>query len=97
MDLPFDLLPRFRALQRSGISQAVGEAPCDAGFRLIEASRDAGCEVAYDTNLRLKLWSLERARAIIHGAIERSTIALPSVDDSRALTGPEAPDALADA
>lgn len=96
-DLPLDLLPRVRIVQLSGISQAVGEGPCDAGFRLIEAARDAGCEVAYDTNLRLKLWSLERARAIMHGAMERCTIALPSVDDSRALTGLDDPDAIVDA
>lgn len=96
-DLPLDLLPRVRIVHLSGISQAVGEAPCDAGFRLIEAARDAGCEVAYDTNLRLKLWSLERARAVMHGAIERCTIALPSVDDSRILTGLDDPDAIADA
>lgn len=96
-DLPVELLPRTRIVQLSGISQAIGEAPCDAGFRLIEAARDAGCEVAYDTNLRLKLWSLERARAVMHGAIERCTIALPSVDDSRMLTGLDDPDAIADA
>jgi len=96
-DLPLDLLARVRIVQLSGISQAVGEGPCDAGFHLIEAARDAGCEVAYDTNLRLKLWSLERARAVMHGAIERCTVALPSVDDSRVLTGLDEPDAIADA
>lgn len=96
-DLPVSLLPRVRVVQLSGISQAVGEGPCDAGFRLIEEARNAGCEVAYDTNLRLKLWSLERARAVMHGAVERCTIALPSVDDSRILTGLDDPDAIADA
>lgn len=95
--LPLELLPRTRIVQLSGISQAIGDGPCDAGFRLIEAAREAGCEVAYDTNLRLKLWSLERARAVMHGAVERCTIALPSVDDSRALTGLDDADAIADA
>ena len=95
-DLPVELLPLVRIVQLSGISQAVGEGPCDAGFRLIEAARQAGCEVAYDTNLRLKLWSLELARAVMHGAIERCTVALPSVDDSRILTGIDDPDAIVD-
>jgi 2-dehydro-3-deoxygluconokinase len=95
--LPVDLLRRVRIVQLSGISQAIGEGPCDAGFRLIEQAREAGCEIAYDTNLRLKLWSLERARAVMHGAMERCTIALPSVDDSRVLTGLDDPDAIADA
>ncbi|NQW08375.1 MAG: sugar kinase [Alphaproteobacteria bacterium] len=96
-DLPLDLLPRTRIVQLSGISQAVGEGPRDAGFALIEAARVAGCEVAYDTNLRLKLWSLDTARAVMHGAMERCTIALPSLDDSRVLLGIEEPDAIVDA
>lgn len=96
-DLPLGLLPRTRVVQLSGISQAVGEGPRDAGFALIEAAREAGCDVAYDTNLRLKLWSLGTARAVMHGAIERCTIALPSIDDSRVLLGIEDADAIADA
>ena len=96
-DVPRDALSRVRIVQLSGISQAIGEGPCDAGFALIEAAREAGCDVAYDTNLRLKLWSLERARAIVHGAVERCTIALPSLDDSRLLTGLDDPDSIVDA
>ena len=95
-DLPIDALAETKIVQLSGISQAIGDGPCDAGFRLIEAARAAGCQVAYDTNLRLKLWSLERARAIMHGALERCTIALPSIDDSRILTGLEDADAIVD-
>jgi 2-dehydro-3-deoxygluconokinase len=95
-DLPLEALSRTKIIQLSGISQAISETACDAGFALIEAAREAGCEVAYDTNLRLKLWSLDRARAIMHGALERCTIALPSIDDSRVLTGLEQADAIAD-
>jgi 2-dehydro-3-deoxygluconokinase len=95
-NLPVAALGDTKIIQLSGISQAIGEGPCDAGFHLIEAARAAGCQVAYDTNLRLKLWSLERARAIMHGALERCTIALPSIDDSRSLTGLEDADAIVD-
>jgi 2-dehydro-3-deoxygluconokinase len=52
--------------------------------------------VSYDTNLRLKLWSLERARDVIHAAIARADIALPSLDDSEQLTGLSDPDAIVD-
>ncbi len=95
--LPLEVLPRTRIVQLSGISQAIGEGPCAAGDRLVDAARAAGCEVAYDTNLRLKLWDLDRARAVMHAAMARCTIALPSIDDSRILTGLEEPDAIADA
>lgn len=96
-DLPVDVLARTRIVQLSGISQAIGDGPLGAGDALIDAARQAGCDVAYDTNLRLKLWDVERARAVMHAAIARCTIALPSIDDSRILTGLDDPDAIADA
>lgn len=96
-DLPLEVLGRTRIVQLSGISQAIGEGPCGAGDALIDAARAAGCEVAYDTNLRLKLWDLDRARDVMHAALSRCTIALPSIDDSRILTGLEDAHAIVDA
>ena len=52
--------------------------------------------MSYDTNLRLKLWPLRRARAIIHEAMRGADIALPSLDDATQLTGRSAPDAILD-
>lgn len=95
-DLPLDALKRTRIIQLSGISQAIGEGPRSAGTALIAAARDAGCDVAYDTNLRLKLWGLETARAVMHAAIAQSTVALPSYDDSVVLTGLDDPDRIVD-
>lgn len=96
-DLPIEALARTRIIHLSAISQAIGAGPLDAGDCLIDAARAAGCEVAYDTNLRLKLWDLARARQVMHAALARCTIALPSIDDSRILTGLEEADAIADA
>ena len=88
-DLPVDALSVAKVVHLSGITQAISASSCDAGFRAIEIARAAGVDVSYDTNLRLGLWPLDRARAVIHAAISRSTIALPSLDDSRLLTGIE--------
>ena len=43
----------------------------------------------------LLLWLV--AAAVIHAAIAQADIALPSLEDARALTGLDAPDAIADA
>ncbi|WPZ33331.1 sugar kinase [Thalassobaculum sp. OXR-137] len=96
-DLPREALRRTRIVQLSGISQAIGPGPCAAGMALIAAAREAGCEVAYDTNLRLKLWDLETARETMHAAMAGCTVALPSIDDSRVLTGLEDADSIVDA
>ena len=59
-------------------------------------ARAAGRVISYDTNLRLRLWPIERARAIIHAAAAQSTILLPGLDDARQLTGLESADAICD-
>ncbi len=52
--------------------------------------------VSYDTNLRLKLWLLDQARATIHAAMQQVDIAFPSLDYARLLTGRERPDEIVD-
>lgn len=94
-NLPYDYIRKARVLHVSGISQAISEPACDAVFAAISAAREAGVKVSYDTNLRLNLWPLTRARAIIHAAMAESDIALPGLDDARRLTNLEDPDAIA--
>lgn len=95
-ELPEALLRQTAYLHVSGISQAISSQACDAVFRAMEIVREAGGKIAYDTNLRLKLWPEARARAVIHEAIRKSDIALPGLEDAKALTGLIEPDAIAD-
>jgi len=95
-DLPQETIRRTRILHVSGISQAISESAADAVFAAIALARDAGVKVSYDTNLRLKLWPLPRARAVIHAAASSCDIALPSLDDARLLVGLEEPEAIVD-
>ena len=68
----------------------------DLVFDAIRRARNAGNAVSYDTNLRLRLWPLERARAVIHAAVALSDIALPGLDDAEQLTGLNGPEAICD-
>ena len=95
-DLPFDTLSTTKILHVSGISQAISDSAADSVFAAIEAVRAAGGKVSYDTNLRLKLWPLARARAVTHAAMSRCHIALPGLDDAQQLTGLTQPDAIVD-
>jgi len=95
-ELPEAAIRSARILHLSGISQAISDSACDAAFRAIAIAREAGVAVSYDTNLRLRLWPAARAAAVIHAAIGMADIALPSLEDARALTGLSAPDAVAD-
>jgi 2-dehydro-3-deoxygluconokinase len=95
-DLPVDRIRETKILHASGISQAISSSAADAVFAAIDIARDAGRLVSYDPNLRLKLWPLRRARAIIHEAMRFCDIALPGLDDSLALTSLNDPDAIVD-
>jgi len=95
-DLPTQSLESAKILHVSGISQAISEAASDTVFEAIRVVRQAGGKVSYDTNLRLKLWPLERARAIIHAAMRQCDIALPGLEDATLLTGLEDPEAIVD-
>lgn len=96
-ELPLDRIAGSRILHASGISQAISASACDAVFAAIAHARANGVLVSYDTNLRLRLWPLDRARAIIQATAAMADILLPGLDDARLLTGVDQPDAVCDA
>ena len=95
-DLPVDRIRETKILHVSGISQAISSSAADAVFAAIDIAHDANRLVSYDPNLRLKLWPLRRARAVIHEAMRSCDIALPGLDDALALTAESDPDAIVD-
>ena len=95
-DVPLDAIAKAKLFHLSGISLAISASACDAGFAAMEAARKAGVAVSFDTNLRLKLWPVARARAVIAEAIALSSVCLPSYDDVAVLFGETDEDRLAD-
>lgn len=95
-DLDLELIRKARFLHVSGISQAIGAGACDTVFAAIDAARQAGVSVSYDSNLRLKLWPLKRAQAIIRATIGLSDYFLPSLEDAQAFTGLQGADDILD-
>ena len=51
-DVPQQALATAKLLHLSGISLAISENACDAGYAAIAAARRAGVRVSFDTNLR---------------------------------------------
>jgi 2-dehydro-3-deoxygluconokinase len=92
--LPLELIEQARFLHVSGISQAIGASACDAVFEAIACARKAGAAVSYDPNVRLKLWPLARARAVIEATAREVDYLLPSLEDAQTLTGLTDPEAI---
>ncbi len=65
-------------------------------FAAIDAARESGTRVSYDSNLRLKLWPLARARAVIVATLPLIDWFLPSLDEAALLSGASDPNAILD-
>ena len=95
-DLPLDVIRAAGILHVSGISQAISVSACDSVFAALDAARDAGTLVSYDSNLRLKLWPLARARATIVATLPLCDWFLPSRDEAALLSGASEANAIID-
>jgi len=94
--LPRALVRQSKILHLSGISLAISPGARDTAFEAMAEARRAGTLVSFDSNLRLKLWSLDDARAGIARAAASCDLFLPSVEDVTALSGLADPDAIID-
>jgi 2-dehydro-3-deoxygluconokinase len=95
-DLPAGRIARAKVLHLSGISAAISDSACETCFAAVQIARKAGVQVAFDTNLRLKLWTIQRAREVMRELIGLSDICLPSLEDISAVSGLQEPQALVD-
>ena len=91
-----DAIRAAKILHVSGISMAISPSACDTVLAAMRLAREAGTLVSLDSNLRLKLWTLEQARTALRAAIALTDIFLPSLEDMVTLTGIADPEALVD-
>lgn len=95
-DVPEELIAKSKLLHISGISQAISNSACDAVFEAVKLAKKHNVIVTYDPNIRLKLWSVERARAIINATVPMCDIFMPSLEDAETLTGMSGAEKIAD-
>jgi 2-dehydro-3-deoxygluconokinase len=86
---PADLpeLKNSSFVHASGISMAISASATDTVLAAFEAARSSGAKVSFDSNLRLKLWPLARAKALIGAAAAMADYFFPSIEDAEALSG----------
>jgi 2-dehydro-3-deoxygluconokinase len=88
-DLPAALLRASEVVHASGISMAISLSACETVFAAFERARG---KISFDSNLRLKLWPLERAREMIGRAAGMADYFFPSIEDARQLSGVDSAD-----
>ena len=68
---------------------AISHSACDT---VLAAFEHAKGKVSFDSNLRLRLWPLERAREMIGRAAGMADYFFPSLEDARELSGKSSPE-----
>lgn len=81
------ILRNAQWLHVSGISLAISETARETAIRAMQIARAAGTRVAFDSNLRLKLWSIDEARDGLLKAMSLCDLFLPGTEDIGTLTG----------
>jgi 2-dehydro-3-deoxygluconokinase len=94
--LRLDLIRSTKYFHTSGISQAISESARQTVDAAIDCAQESGVTVVYDCNLRLRLWPIERARAVIRATIPRCQVFLLSLDEAGDLCGLSDPQAVLD-
>ncbi len=95
-DLPAPMIREAKILHFTGISLAISTTAAETCFAAASIARQASVRISFDTNLRLRLWPLERARMVMLKAIRSADILLPSLDDITAISGISELDAIID-
>src|SRR5687768_8552224 len=88
---PADLpdLKQATFVHASGISMAISQSACDTVLAAFEMAKG---RISFDSNLRLRLWPLERARAMIGKAAGMVDYFFPSIEDAKVLSSFEEPE-----
>lgn len=94
--IPQGAIAEAKLLHTSAITHAISDSSSDAVFEAIEIAKREDTMISFDTNLRLKLWPLSRARAVIHETIRHVDFCMPSLDEAQLLTGFEEANDVAD-
>lgn len=80
-----------RLLHVTGITPALGPHTLEAVTHVMRQARQQGLSVAFDPNLRRKLWDENTARAALLSLIPLCDIFLPGLEEAEFLLGPHAP------
>jgi 2-dehydro-3-deoxygluconokinase len=95
-DLDADYLTSARWLHVTGITPALSDSCHETVREAVETARAKGLQVSFDPNMRLKLWTVERAREVMFPILRRCTVLLGGMEELSLLLEVDSADAAAD-
>jgi 2-dehydro-3-deoxygluconokinase len=93
-DLDESYIKQAKYLHLSGITPALSDTCLDMIFEAIAIAKRNQVKVVFDPNLRLKLWSEQKARKVLLEIASESDIILPGIAEGEFMFGENDPDKL---
>lgn len=94
-DITDELFDGIQAVHLTGVYLAINKQHLSVARKVIEIAKRKGILVAFDPNIRLKLWSIEDARAAYEAIFPDIDILLTGMDELRMISGKESLEELA--
>ena len=82
-----DYIAKAKYLHLTGITPALSDSCLAAIHHSIDIAKKHGVKVVFDPNIRLKLWSKEKAVPVLKEIAQRCDIVLPGIEEGELLTG----------
>jgi len=83
---PFESL-KAKYLFVTGITPALSDSNRQLTFELVDRFRGSGAKVAFDPNMRFRLWGPKEARAVFLELARKCDLLIPSLPEGEILTG----------
>lgn len=95
-DLNREYLAVAKILHITGITPALSQSCLDTVLEAISIAKKSGAKVSFDPNIRLKLWSREKAAEVIKSILPHVDIVLPGVGEGEIIFNESEPEKLLD-
>lgn len=86
-DLDEEYMSSAKILHLTGITPALSESCYLTVMRAIEIAKKNRMMIVFDPNLRLKLWSQEKAKQVLNEIASHADVILPGLDEGQLMTG----------
>lgn len=86
-DLDESYISNAKILHVTGITPALSETNYETIMKAIDIARNNGVKVVFDPNIRLKLWTVEKARKVCNEIAALADVILPGLDEGQLMTG----------
>lgn len=95
-DIDAEYIKNAKILHVTGITPALSEKARNATIEAIRIAKENDVLVSFDPNIRLKLWSIDKARPVLLEIAKYADIIFPGIDEGRMLLGIEDPEEIAE-